>query len=223
MGREGNKIEHIPLAAVRRLPSYFNCLRQLRESGIQHISSHELAEQIGIKPSQLRHDLYYFGEFGQRGYGYNVALLERELAKILNVEQGQNMIIVGAGNLGQAIATYKNLETRGFYVKGLFDINPRLIGLVIGGVRVRDIDEIPEVVAKEKVSIGVITVPSEAAQATADLLVQAGIRGIWNFAPVELQVPKGIPVQNEHLSVGLLTLSYLIRHRSAHPLPMSEF
>ena len=215
MDREGYKPEHIPLATVRRLASYFNCLQRLRERGIQQVSSQQLAERIGIKPSQLRHDLYYFGEFGQPGYGYDVALLEGELAKILNVEPGQNMIIVGAGNLGQAIATYRNFETRGFCVKGLFDINPRLVGLAIGGVQVRDIDEIPEVVAKEKVSIGVITVPAEGAQATADLLIQAGIQGIWNFAPVELQVPEGIPVQNEHLSVGLLTLSYLIKRRPA--------
>jgi redox-sensing transcriptional repressor len=143
-----------------------------------------------------------------------VALLERELAKILNIEQGQNMVIVGAGNVGQAIASYRNFQTRGFYVKGLFDINPKLIGLVIGDVRVRDVDEIPQVVEEENISVGVIAVPAEAAQATADLLVQAGIRGIWNFAPVELQVPEGIPVQNEHLSVGLLTLSYLIKNNA---------
>jgi len=223
MGREDHKPEHIPLATVRRLASYFNCLRRLRERGVQQVSSKQLADRIGIKSSQVRHDLYYFGEFGQRGYGYEVASLERELAKILNVEHGQNMIIVGAGHIGQAIANYKNFEGRSLYVKGLFDINPRLIGLVIGGVRVRDIDEIPQVVVEEKVSIGVITVPAEAAQSTADILVQAGIRGIWNFAPVELQVPEEIPVQNEHLSVSLLTLSYLMKHRSVSSSFMPKF
>jgi redox-sensing transcriptional repressor len=201
----------IPQMTISRLARYLNCLSLLPQDLYQEISSKELAGKINLKPTQVRQDFHHFGGFGQAGYRYKVPALIGGLESILGLDQQQNMIIVGLGHLGQAIANYRKFETIGLNLVGLFDINPRLIGMTIRDVPVRDIDEMPDVVERENAIIGIITTPASAAQKTADLMIEAGIRGIWNFSPMDIAVPPDVVVQNEHLSVGLMTLSYKLK------------
>ncbi len=196
---------------ISRLARYLNCITLLPQDLYHEISSKELAGKIDLKPTQVRQDFHHFGGFGQAGYRYRVPALMEGLERILGLDQQQNMIIVGAGHLGQAIANYRKFETIGLKLVGLFDINPRLIGMTIRDVPVRDIDEMPNIVESENAIIGIITTPATAAQETADLMITAGIRGIWNFSPTNIAVPPDVVVQNEHLSVGLMTLSYKLK------------
>ncbi len=201
----------IPQMTITRLAQYLNCLCLLPREHYKEISSKELAEKIGLKPTVIRQDFHHFGGFGQAGYRYKVPHLIEGLEKILGLDQIQNLIIVGVGHLGQALANYRNFDKLGLRLVGLFDINPRLIGITIRDVRVRDIDEIPVVVERDHVHIGIITTPADAAQSTANLLVESGIKGIWNFSPMNVSGPAGIIIKNEHLSVGMMTLSYQLR------------
>ena len=203
----------IPQMTITRLAQYLNCLTLLPREHYEEISSKALASKIDLKPTQVRQDFHHFGGFGQAGYRYKVKDLIEGLEKILGLDQQQNMIIVGLGHLGQALANYRKFEHLGLRLVGLFDINPRLIGITIRDVRVRDIDEIPSVVEEENVRIGTIATPADAAQSAADLLVSSGIRGIWNFSPINVTVPPNVTVQNEHLSVGLMTLSYKLKQQ----------
>lgn len=196
---------------ISRLARYLNSLSLLPQDLYREISSKELAAKIDLKPTQVRQDFHHFGGFGQAGYRYRVPALMDGLERILGLDQQQNMIIVGAGHLGQAIANYRKFETIGLKLVGLFDVNPRLIGMTIRDVLVRDIDEMPKIVESENAIIGIITTPAAAAQQTADLMINAGIRGIWNFSPMNIVVPPDVVVQNEHLSVGLMTLSYKLK------------
>lgn len=203
----------IPQMTITRLAQYLNCLTLLPREHYEEISSKALAGKIDLKPTQVRQDFHHFGGFGQAGYRYKVKDLIEGLEKILGLDRQQNMIIVGLGHLGQALANYRKFERLGLRLVGLFDINPRLIGITIRDVRVRDIDEIPGVVREENVSIGTIATPADAAQSVADLLISSGIRGIWNFSPTNVAVPPNVIVQNEHLSVGLMTLSYKLKQQ----------
>jgi len=205
----------IPHMTITRLAQYLNCLSLLPREHYKEISSKELAAKIGLKPTVIRQDFHHFGGFGQAGYRYKVPNLIDGLERILGLDQKQNVIIVGVGHLGQALANYRNFEKLGLRLVGLFDINPRLIGITIRDVRVRDIDEIPGVVERDNVAIGIITTPAEAAQSTANLLAHAGVKGIWNFSPVNVAGPAGVIIQNEHLSVGMMTLSYMLKQ--SHP------
>ena len=182
-----------------------------------------LAESFGIargtvktayrKLAQIRQDLNNFGGFGQQGYGYNVNYLYDEIAKILGINRQHNLIIVGAGNLGQAIANYANFEKRGFVIKGMFDSNPRLIGLVVRGVEIRSVEDLETFVKDNEVQIAALTIPKTKAPELADRLVKAGIKAIWNFAHTDLNVPEDVVVENVHLSESLMRLSYRIcRH-----------
>lgn len=204
----------IPHMTISRLAHYLNCLSLLPQEHYREISSKELAAKIDLKPTQVRQDFHHFGGFGQAGYRYKVKNLIEGLEKILGLDKEQNMIIVGLGHLGQALANYRKFEYLGLRLVGLFDINPRLIGITIRDVRVRDIDEIPAVVEEKKVNIGIIATPTEAAQSTANLLISSGIRAIWNFSPINISTPPFVAVQNEHLSVGLMTLSYKLKQLS---------
>ena len=200
----------ISRAVIRRLPRYYRYLGELLENGVERISSGDLSKRMKVTASQIRQDLNNFGGFGQQGYGYNVKYLYTEIGKILGLEEDHNIIIIGAGNLGQALANYTAFEKRGFILKGIFDVNPRLQGVSIRGVPVRMMDELKTFIQNNDVEIGVLTIPKEKAIEVANLLVDNGVRAIWNFAHTDLNLPDNVIVENVHLSESLMRLSYNI-------------
>ncbi len=200
----------ISQAVIRRLPRYYRYLGELLEHGVERISSNDLSRRMKVTASQIRQDLNNFGGFGQQGYGYNVKYLYTEIGKILGLEEDHRMIIIGAGNLGQALANYAAFEKRGFILKGIFDVNPRLQGITIRGVPVRMIEELGEFVKDNEVEIAALTIPKDRAVEVADLLVANGVRAIWNFAHTDLNLPEHVIVENVHLSESLMQLSYKI-------------
>ena len=207
----------ISQAVIRRLPRYYRYLGELLEHGVERISSNDLSRRMKVTASQIRQDLNNFGGFGQQGYGYNVAYLYEEIGKILGLDRKHNMIIIGAGNLGQALANYAAFEKRGFILKGIFDVNPRLQGVSIRGVPVRMLDELGEFVRENEVEIAALTIPKEKAIEVANILVENGVRAIWNFAHTDLNLPEHIIVENVHLSESLMQLSYKIsRYNEEH-------
>ncbi|HHY93169.1 MAG TPA: redox-sensing transcriptional repressor Rex [Firmicutes bacterium] len=199
------------MVVIRRLPKYYRYLGELVERKVERISSQTLADMMGISASQLRQDLNHFGEFGQQGYGYRVEDLYQEIGRIIGLEKEYNMIIVGAGNLGQALANYPNFGKRGFILKGVFDVNPKLIGLRLRDNEIMDIGRLEEFIRANDITIGIITVPKEAAQEVADRLVAAGVKAIWNFAPVDLKVPADVILVNEHLADRLMVISFRLK------------
>ena len=207
----------ISQAVIGRLPRYFRYLGELKYEGVERISSQELSELMKVTASQIRQDFNNFGGFGQQGYGYNVEYLYQEIGKILGLDKKHNLIIIGAGNLGQALANYMNFERRGFIMKGLFDSNPELHGKQVRDIIVQPMDHIMEFVKENEIDIAVLTIPKTSAVEVAEHLVQNGIRAIWNFAHVDLNVPEGIQVENVHLSDSLMKLSYNInRYDTEH-------
>lgn len=203
--------ERISMAVIRRLPKYHRYLQELLDKDVKRISSKELSDIIGFTASQIRQDLNNFGGFGQQGYGYNVEELFNEIAVILGLSKTYKTIIIGAGNLGQALANYNSFEKFGFRLQGMFDVNPRLIGLKIRDLEVFDMHDIQDYLKKNPVDIAYICTNRDAAQKVTDQLVACGIKGIWNFAPVDIKVPEGIVVENVHLIENLLTLSYFLK------------
>lgn len=201
----------ISLAVIRRLPRYYRYLGELLENDVVRISSKELSERMHVTASQIRQDLNNFGGFGQQGYGYNVEYLYTEIGKILGLDRQYNMIIVGAGNLGQALANYSDFERRGFVLSGIFDINPRLEGVSIRGIPVRMMDEMEDFIAESPVHIAALTIPKTKAPQVAQDLVKLGVKGIWNFASTDLHLPEGVVSQNVHLAESLMQLSYNLR------------
>ena len=202
--------KEISKAVITRLPRYYRYLGELIEDGVERISSGELSSRMKVTASQIRQDLNKFGGFGQQGYGYNVRYLYAEIGKILGIDRQHNLIIIGAGNLGQAIANYANFERRGFMIKGMFDINPRLIGLVVRGIEIRGVEELEKFIVDNDVQIAALTIPKTKAPEIADRLVKAGIKAIWNFAHIDLAVPDDVVVENVHLSESLMRLSYRV-------------
>ena len=202
--------KHISSAVIRRLPRYYRYLSELLENGVSRISSKELSEKMNVTASQIRQDFNNFGGFGQQGYGYKVEYLYEEIGKILGLDKTHNLIIIGAGNLGQALANYMNFERRGFLFKGMFDNNPALYGKKIRDMQVRPMEEMEQFVKENNIDIAVLTIPKNSARTVAEKLVRNGIRGIWNFAHVDLNVPKEIQVENVHLSDSLMKLTYNI-------------
>jgi len=205
------KDNKVSLTVIRRLPKYHRYLSDLMDKGISRISSQELSVLTGFTASQIRQDLNNFGGFGQQGYGYNVEDLQRELGKILGLDQKYNAVIVGAGNLGQAIANYRGFEDAGFKVLSMFDRNPRVIGLKIRDIEIRDMENIEAFIKENNVEIGIITTPKESAQEVADIYVKAGVKGIWNFAPSDLNVPDEMIIENVRLNESLFILSYFLK------------
>ncbi len=203
----------ISQAVVARLPRYYRYLGELKDSGIERISSQDLSKLMKVTASQIRQDFNNFGGFGQQGYGYNVEYLYNEIAKILGLDKSYNLIIVGAGNLGQALANYMNFERRGFIVKGIFDKNPVLYGNELRGIAVQPVEQIERFVRENDIDIAVLTIPKEGAVKAAELLVRCDIKAIWNFAHVDLNVPESIVVENVHLSDSLMKLSYGIANQ----------
>lgn len=200
--------KEISKAVINRLPRYYRYLGDLLEKDVVRISSKELSEKMKVTASQIRQDLNNFGGFGQQGYGYNVEYLHSEIGKILGLDTKYNMIIIGAGNLGLALANYADFERRGFFVKCIFDINPELIGTNIRGIPIKAGDELEEYLKTNKADIAAITVPKARAASIASDLAEWGVRGIWNFAPTDLNVPKEVTVENVHLAESLMKLSY---------------
>lgn len=208
-------MEHrkISRAVISRLPRYHRYLGDLLEEGVERISSNDLSKKMHVTASQIRQDLNNFGGFGQQGYGYNVKYLYAEIGKILGLDKTHNFIIIGAGNLGQALANYASFERSGFVLKSLFDVNPRLEGMSIRGIQVRMMDELVDFLAKNEIEIAALTIPKSKAVEVADLLVANGIRAIWNFAHTDLTLPKDVVVESVHLSDSLMQLSYNINQR----------
>ena len=205
-------VSRISNTVIKRLPRYRRYLKELMRKNVEKISSGQLSRMTGYTASQIRQDLNNFGGFGQQGYGYNVADLHREIGTMLGLDQNYKMIIVGAGNMGQAIANYTYDYKSGFIVEGIFEINPRLVGIKINDIAVMDYENMVSYVEENKIDIGIICVSKESAQEVADKLCFAGIRGIWNFAPVDLEVPEHVKIENVHLSDGLHFLAYHMSH-----------
>jgi redox-sensing transcriptional repressor len=205
----------IPEATVARLPVYLRILLEQSDGGTQNVSSEELADLAGVNAAKVRKDLSYLGTYGTRGVGYEVEYLIYQVRRELGLTRDWPVVIVGAGNLGQALAGYGGFGQRGFPVAGIVDIDDEKIDTVIGGVRVRRLDELAAIVSAHRVSIGVVATPGAAAQEAADRLVKAGVTSILNFAPVVLAVPTGINVRKVDLAVELQILSYHEQRRAA--------
>lgn len=207
--------KEISQAVIRRMPRYYRYLGELLDAGVERISSNELSRRMNVTASQIRQDLNNFGGFGQQGYGYNVKYLHEEIGKILGLNQRHNIIVVGAGNLGQALANYVKFEKLGFVIIGLFDVNPALDGVTVRGIRIHMLDDLEVFCAENQVDIAALTMPKEKADAIANRLVDNGIHAIWNFAHVDLElIDKDVVVENVHLSDSLMQLSYnVVRNR----------
>ena len=206
----------ISKAVIQRLPRYYRYLGELLDSGVERISSGELSKQMKVTASQIRQDLNNFGGFGQQGYGYNVRYLRDEIGKILGLDKQHHIVIVGAGNLGTALANYTNFEKRGFKVVGLFDRDPALNGRKVRDLTVRPIDDLPDFLQHNDVDIAALTLPKTSAREVAQVLVDNGILAIWNFTHTDLNliVPDNVVVENVHLSESLMRLSYRLKNRS---------
>lgn len=202
--------KQISAAVIRRLPRYYRYLGDLLEKDVVRISSRELSEKMKVTASQIRQDLNNFGGFGQQGYGYNVAYLYSEIGKILGLDKSYNVIIIGAGHLGQAIANYTDFERRGFKFRALFDVDPLVIGTRIRGLEVLPMTQIESFVKENNIDIAALTLPKTKAVAVAGDLVLWGVKAIWNFAPTDLNLPGDVVVENVHLAESLMRLSYKI-------------
>ena len=202
--------KEISQAVIGRLPRYFRYLGELKDDGIERISSQELSAIMKVTASQIRQDFNNFGGFGQQGYGYKVEYLYEEIGKILGLHKTHNLIIIGAGNLGQALANYINFERRGFLFRGIFDNNPALFGKKIRDLEVQPMEELETFVKKNEIDIAVLTIPKDNALEVAERLARQDIKGIWNFAHIDLNLSKEIQVENVHLSDSLMKLTYNI-------------
>ncbi|MDO5101033.1 MAG: redox-sensing transcriptional repressor Rex [Eubacteriales bacterium] len=210
MGTKG-----ISNAIIGRLPRYYRYLGELLEEKVERISSFELSKRMKVTASQIRQDLNTFGGFGQQGYGYNVEYLYQEIGKILGLDTAHHVIVIGAGNLGQALANYGKFTRRGFIVSGIFDASPEVIGKKTrNDLEVRDVATMEAFIMENQIDIAAITLPKEAAADIAQRLVDCGIKAIWNFAHVDLEVPDDVMVENVHLSESLMQLSYRLRARN---------
>ena len=194
----------ISRAVISRLPRYYRYLGDLLEAGVERISSNDLSKKMQVTASQIRQDLNNFGGFGQQGYGYNVKYLYTEIGKILGLDKDHNFIIIGAGNLGQALANYASFERNGFILKSLFDVNPRLEGVTIRGIPVRMLDELEGYLQENDIEIAALTLPKSKAEEVADVLVANGIKAIWNFAHTDLTLPKDVIVESVHHADSLM-------------------
>ncbi|MBE3588232.1 MAG: redox-sensing transcriptional repressor Rex [Thermoanaerobacteraceae bacterium] len=212
------KTLRVPEATVTRLSVYSRFLERLDRNGITTVSSGEIAEGVGVSPAQVRKDLAYFGEFGTRGVGYNVKDLMRYTKKILGLDQNWPLILVGAGNLGYALCTYKGFNSRGFQIVGVFDNDLTKIGKKIADLEVLPMEKMPEVIKKHGARIGIVAVPPRAAQEVVDYMVKNGLEAILNFAPVALNLPEGIEIRNVDLSVKLEILTFNLGFKSAQHL-----
>ena len=207
------KNKKISVAVIKRLPRYYRYLGDLLDNGITRISSKELSRRMSVTASQIRQDLNNFGCFGQQGYGYNVESLYEEIKKILGLDEIYNLIIIGAGNLGQALANYSNFKKRGFNFTAMFDIDPDVVGKNIHGIEVMHISELKSFIENNSVDIAVLALPRNNATEVVDTVIRCGIKGIWNFSHLDLKTPDDVTVENVHLTDSLMTLSYKFANR----------
>ena len=205
----GNKV--ISEAVIKRLPRDYRYLEHLEQEGVSKVSSGTLASLLGVTASQVRQDFCNFGGFGQHGYGYDVGYLKRKLAEILGLDRQYDMIIVGAGNIGRALAGYKNFAAEGFKVRALFDIEVK--DPFVGDVPVYKIDKLAEYVKEHGCDIAVIATQKNVASDVASQLVALGVKSLWNFAPIDLEVPKDVAVENIAMSESLYVLSYRMKNQ----------
>ena len=209
--------KQISKAVIKRLPRYYRYLGELLEDNVERISSNDLSKKMRVTASQIRQDLNNFGGFGQQGYGYNVKYLYTEIGKLLGLDIVHPMIIVGAGNLGQALANYVEFEKRGFKLVGIFDVNPVLEGIAVRGIEIQMISDLPFFMKENNIEIAILTLPKNKARDMAEILIENGIKAIWNFAHIDLDTPDDVIVENVHLSESLMTLSYnLSQYRQEH-------
>lgn len=201
----------IPEIVIRRLPLYVRALQWLAQEGVVVISSHDLGALLGMTPAQIRKDLSYFGEFGKQGMGYDVNFLHSQLRRILGVEREWLMALVGIGNLGHAIARYGGFARRGFKIAALFDNDPRKVGQQVGELEVLGMNELPMVVKGLRIQMAIVAVPATVAQEVVDQLIAAGVRGILNYAPTNLRVPKGVRVHYIDPVVMLQGMTYHLK------------
>ncbi len=199
-------------AVIRRLPKYLRYIGELKENNITKVSSAQLAEKMEMTASQIRQDFSYFGGFGQQGYGYNVEILYESFKNILLEESPFSVIIIGAGNLGTALAKYNNFHKRGFDIIGIFDINPKLIGKIINGKEIMNIDFLEDFIEKNETDIVILSLPSSETRDIAIRVANAGVKGLFNFSPMDLKLPHDIPIENIHLSDSLMVLGYKIKN-----------
>lgn len=215
---------NISNAVIKRLPRYYRHLGELLEQGTERISSGELSKRMGVTASQIRQDLNNFGGFGQQGYGYNVAYLHTKIGKILGLDHKHHMIIVGAGNLGRALANYTNFEKSGFVIDGIFDINTDLKGQEIRGISIRHIDELENFLGERQIDIAALTMPKAGVKDVTRRLVKLGVKAFWNFAHMDLEVPKDVIVESVHLSESLMRISYNLstQHKDTNENDMDQ-
>jgi redox-sensing transcriptional repressor len=200
-------------AVVHRLPKYYRYLVELEMMGIERVSSSRMSKEMGLNASQIRRDLNCFGGFGQQGYGYLVKRLKQEIRKILGIGVGYKAVLVGAGNIGQALLNYRRFADEGYHIVAAFDADEDIVGQVFGGVQVQSMNRLAESLKRTPVDIGILSVPKPFAQHMADMLIGLGVSAIWNFAPVDVQVPEGKVVENVHMSDSLYILSYHMREQ----------
>ncbi|MBK5244367.1 MAG: redox-sensing transcriptional repressor Rex [Eubacteriaceae bacterium] len=200
----------VSMTVVKRLPKYYQYLSDLLLNDIEKISSRELASLMGLTASQIRQDLNSFGGYGQQGYGYNVAELREAIKEILGLDSEYNCMIIGAGNMGNAIANYERFRREGVILKGVFDVDPLRVGTVVGSVVVKHMDEIEDFVKNTEIDICILCVPREVGQQVATRITDLGIRGILNFSPLDLDVPDDVVVENVNITDSLFTLTYLL-------------
>ena len=213
----------VPSAVIKRLPRYHRFLGELLREGRGRISSSELSKIMGVTASQIRQDLNCFGGFGQQGYGYNIEYLYGKISELLGVDEGYTAVIVGAGNLGKALAASRMFERRGVKKLALFDIDKNIIGTEIYGLPVYSIDDLHDFCTDNNVDIGVLTVPKDAAHHAATTLVLSGVRGIWNYSSTELQLPEcSTIIENIHLGDSLMTLCYEMKSRGTQQVDEEE-
>jgi redox-sensing transcriptional repressor len=210
MGKE----KKISDAVIRRLPKYYRYLGDLLEKGINRVSSNDLSKMTGFTASQIRQDLNNFGGFGQQGYGYDAINLREEINKILGLNQKFRVVIVGAGNIGQAVANYAGFYEEGFEVLALFDKNPKLIGLRIRDIEIKDLDDLPVYLEENEIDMGVICTPKAVSQDVADILTSHGIKAIWNFAPTDIKVEEDVAIEHVRMNESLYTLAYYYKQKN---------
>jgi len=203
----------VSIAVIRRLPRYYRYLSDLLSMDITRVSSRELSVRMGITASQIRQDLNCFGGFGQQGYGYNVELLYNEIGNILGVNNKFQTVIIGAGNMGRALAHYRNFEKRGFHIIGIFDVNPDLVGEKINDMPVMNLDEIEDFAKRNQVDIAILTIPYDQTREVAERVARLGIKGLWNFSPMDIKLPYDTVIENVHLSDSLMVLGYRIKEQ----------
>ena len=213
MTKRGSNTTKISDATVKRLSRYYRSLAAAIQNDVQTISSDEIAKMNGLTAAQVRKDLSFFGAFGRRGLGYNVIDLHRNISRILGLHRNWNVCLVGVGNIGRALVHFKQFQDQGFFIKLAMDNDPEKWGRKLDGLEVRRFDDAKELIGAEKIKIAIVAVPAHAAQRVVDVLVDAGLRAILNFAPVSIFVPKGVAVRNENMAIEMEALSYALTNK----------